>query len=60
MTAVSTDSMLMGLVLGGEIIILIAITRIWKSLKERKNSKQQGKWKNTIQRQTKNGLKGKE
>jgi hypothetical protein len=32
--------MLMGLVIGGEVIILIAITRIWKSLKEWKNTKQ--------------------
>jgi len=33
------DTALMGLVIGGEVCILIAVTSIWKSLKERKKMK---------------------
>lgn len=33
------DTALMGLVIGGEVYILIAVTRIWKSLQERKKMK---------------------
>jgi len=36
---ITTGNMLMALVIAGEIMILIAVTRIWKSLKECKKMK---------------------
>lgn len=39
MTTINMDTALMGLVIGGEVCILIAVIRIWKSLKERKKTK---------------------
>lgn len=40
------NTALMGLVIGGEVCILIAVTRIWKSLKERKKMKKNDNNKN--------------
>jgi len=40
---ITTGKMLMALVIAGEIMILIAVTRIWKSLKECKKMKKMKK-----------------